>query len=159
MGSRGTKPGPTALKLVKGVKPGRVNRSEPIPVDADRCPPLSDDAMEHWDRLAPELRRQGVLKANDVEAFGRFCTALADWWTARAHIDSEGAVVEAPVFNKNGDITGHRLQRNQWWLVAKDADDALLRLGARFGMTPSDRSQLKVGGDATSDASADLLTG
>ena len=159
MGKRGKPPAPTALKLVRGDRRSRVNRNEPIPPPADPAAPswLTADALVVWKRLAPSLERSGVLTVWDVDVFAGFCTAVALRGEAERHIQEEGAVVEAPVFNKNGDITGHRLQRNQWLLVAKQAFDEVSRSGARFGLTPSDRAQINLG--TNTEAEDDLLTG
>lgn len=159
MGKRGPAPAPTALRLVRGDRKSRINRAAPIPPPTDPTPPswLGRDALAIWKRLAPSLEKSDVLTAWDVDNFAGFCTAVALRAEAEGHLQEEGAVVEAPVFNKNGDITGHRLQRNQWLLVAKQASDEVARVGGRFGLTPSDRAQINLGGEA--EGEDDLLTG
>lgn len=159
MGKRGPAPAPTALRLVRGDRKSRINRNEPLPPETDPRPPswLGRDALAVWKRLAPSLEKAGVLKAWDVDNFAAFCTAVTLRAEAEGHLQEEGAVVEAPVFNKNGDITGHRLQRNQWLLVAKQAGDEVASRGARYGLTPADRAQINLGGEAEKED--DLLTG
>lgn len=152
MGQRGPAPKPTALKLLHGVdrhNPGRVNRAEPQP-GADAIEPpnwLSAQAVEVWERYAPDLIDKGVLTAWDCEAFACWCDAVVRRRDAAGHVEREGAVVESDVFNKNGDVAGTRLGKNPWLLALDAADAQVQRYGARFGLTPSDRSQLSIGAD------------
>ena len=159
MGKRGPAPAPTNLKLVKGTRKDRVNTSEPLPAVGDPRPPawLNSAALEVWAEHAPDLIRKQVLTPWDVEEFAAWCDAVARRAEAARHLDQEGEVVEYPVFNRNGELTGHRAQRNHWWMVWKDANAVAGTKGARYGMTPSDRSQLKVGDDA-SDPKEDFFT-
>jgi P27 family predicted phage terminase small subunit len=163
MGRRGPAPRPTALKLLHGVdkhNPGRVNRDEPRPDEADIAPPawLSPSALEVWDTVADDLIAKGVLTAWDVEALANWCDAVARRRDAAAHVEDEGAVIEQDVFNKNGDVSGSRLAKSPW-LLALDAADAQVRYyGARFGLTPSDRSQLSIGGADTGLGAERLLS-
>lgn len=160
MGRRGPAPKPTNLRLLHGDRKDRVNATEPKPAARAIDPPawLPADALRIWREYAPDLKAKGVLTAWDVEAFGAFCDAAARRREAVTVLDSEGEVVELPVFNKNGDLTGHRRGRNPWLLVLNQADAQVQRWGARFGLTPSDRAQL-TGGDGRRDPKEDLLSG
>lgn len=163
MGRRGPAPAPTALKLLHGVdkkNPGRVNRDEPQPSELEIEPPawLAEDAVEVWDRLAGDLIAKRVLTAWDVDAYAAFCDAVARRARAAEHLADEGEVVEHPVYNKNGDVTGSRLGKNPWLLVLDGADAQVQRYGARFGLTPSDRGQLKLGGDGDAAGAERLLS-
>ncbi|MFD7319545.1 P27 family phage terminase small subunit [Streptomyces sp. NPDC059875] len=92
------------------------------------------------------MTAKGVLTAWDVEAYANWCDAVARRRTAAEHVAQEGAVVEHPVYSKNGDVTGTRVGKNAWLLALDAADAQVQRYGARFGLTPSDRAQLKIGG-------------
>ena len=161
MGKRGPAPAPTKLRLLHGEQkknPDRINRHEPQPGSAKVRPPawLSGNARKVWRRLAPSLEANKVLTAWDVEAFAGFCDAVVRRAEAAENLEIEGEVVDLPVFNKNGELTGHRRGRNPWAYALKDADAQVQRWGARFGLTPSDRSQIKLPtGGATGD---DLLS-
>lgn len=158
MGKRGPAPAPTTLKLVRGTRPDRVNTAEPAPGELPVAAPswLTHGAFELWTRYAPDLQRQGVLKAWDCEAFAAWCDAVVRRAAAAQALDREGMVVEASVFDRNGKCTGFRYQKSEWWGIWKDANEVIARVGARFGLTPSDRSQLKVG-DGTKAAPAERL--
>lgn len=147
-GNKGRPAKPTALKLVDGTRKDRVNRSEPQPDLPVEPPPwlVDDVALAVWDRLAPELEAKGVLTGWDVQAFAEWCAAVATIAEAERHLAEEGHVVEAPVFDRNGVPTGTRTVRNEWSRVWKDALEVAARRAAKFGLTPSDRAGISVGG-------------
>jgi len=160
MGKRGPVPAPTSLKLVKGTQPCRINDAEPQPAaDVVAAPKwLTGEGLKIWRQYAPDLERQGVLKPWDCEAFGQWCDLAAKRRRASAEWDKEGAVISEPVCDKEGNVVGHKLRRNPWTLVEKSCTDSMGRLGARFGLTPSDRSQLKVGDAKDHSPKGRLLT-
>ncbi len=79
---RGRIPKPTSLKLLEGTRKDRVNPSEPtFAPAADLTPPswLYKTARDHWNELAPYLKKAGLLTEGDkfalallCEAYGRF---------------------------------------------------------------------------------------
>jgi P27 family predicted phage terminase small subunit len=149
---------PTNLKVLHGDRPDRINRQEPLPEPKVVMPgDLSTGAKKVWKRLAPDLQKKGVLTSWDIDEFASFCDAVARHAEARKQLDKEGEVVESPVFNRNGEMTGYRKELSKWWQVWKGANEAMLRYGARFGMSPSDRSQLSIGGNSDGQG-ADLLS-
>lgn len=137
MGKRGPAQAPTSLKLVRGDRKSRINTDEPRPagVVAPVCE-LGPAEREVWDRMAPDLVRQRVLTSNDCQAFTEYCIVAATLHAAWAEVRVTG------MWNEKG--------RAPAWHVAMDSLDRLLRIGARFGLTPSDRSQLSVPNDETS---------
>jgi P27 family predicted phage terminase small subunit len=160
MGKRGPAPKPTGLRVLHGDRKDRTNTAEPKPSADEVAPPpwLGAAAMAVWERYAPDLEAKGVLTAWDVEAFGCWCDAVARRRKAAVMLEDEGEIVEAPVYNKNGECTGFRRVKNPWCLVLVEADGQVQRYGARFGLTPSDRSQLKVGGEGAAAGPERLLS-
>lgn len=160
MGKRGPAKTPTNLAVVRGERADRLNTNEPQPAAVEPTPPgwLSDDALDVWARYAPDLTAKKVLTAWDVEGFAAFCDAVVRRARASAHLEDEGEVVEVPVFARNGDLAGHRLERNQWSYAFKDADSQVQKWGGRFGLTPSERADISIAQEAA-NAGADLLTG
>jgi len=149
MGKRGPAPKPPPLRVLHGDRKDRINTAEPIPSAGEVAPPqwLSAEAVAVWECYAPDLEAKGVLTPWDVEAFACWCDAVVRRRRAAQALAEQGEVVELPVFNKNGELTGHRLGKNPWTLVLNEADAQVQRYGARFGLTPSDRSQLSIGGE------------
>ncbi|MFB7171098.1 phage terminase small subunit P27 family [Streptomyces sp. NPDC056254] len=160
MGRRGPAPKPTALRVLQGDRADRINRDEPRPSELDVVAPdwLSAAAVEVWETLADDLIAKGVLTAWDVEAFANWCDAVARRRDAAGHVETEGAVTEQPVFNKNGEQTGVRLAKSPWLMALDAADAQVQRYGARFGLTPSDRAQLKIGGQDNPAGAERLLS-
>ncbi|WP_405710066.1 phage terminase small subunit P27 family [Streptomyces xanthophaeus] len=158
MGRRGPAGKPTSLRVLHGDRADRINRDEPQPSELGIEAPawLSEAALEVWETLADDLIGKGVLTAWDVEAYANWCDAVARRRDAAEHVAEEGAVTEQPVYNKNGDISGHRQGKNPWLLALDAADAQVQRYGARFGLTPSDRAALKIGG-AKNPAGAERL--
>lgn len=158
----GRRPAPTPVKKLKGERKDRLNADEPVPGVGDVQPPtnLSAGAKAVWARLAPDLMAKDVLTPWDVDAFAIMCDSIDRSDTAREHLDADGAVTEHPVFNRNGEKTGVRILANPWWKVWKDAAEVAAKYGSRFGWTPSDRANLKVGHhDEPDTPGADLLSG
>lgn len=147
MGKRGPAGKPTALRVLHGDRKDRINTDEPKPDAGDVVPPLwlTDAAVEVWEHYAPDLEAKKVLTPWDAEAFACWCDAVVRRRRAAEALEDEGEVIEAPVYNKNGDVTGHRKVKNPWCLVLGEADGQVQRYGARFGLTPSDRAGLKIG--------------
>lgn len=161
MGKRGPRKTPTQVAILHGYRKDRINQQEPKPdTTVEVKPPTWLDAKARavWRRLAPDLKRKSVLTGWDVEAFACYCDAVVRRRKAAAELKEHGEVIELPVFNKNGELTGHRIGKNPWTLVLNEADAQVQRYGARFGLTPSDRADLHIG-EAVSDPDDDLLTG
>lgn len=160
MGTTGRPKKPTNLSVLHGDRKDRINQSEPSPAVSGVAPPewLDDASREVWDALAPDLKSKGVLTAWDVEAFASWCDAVVRRRTAVAELRRSGEVIELPVYNKNGDLTGHRLAKSPWTFVLNEADAQVVKYAARFGLTPSDRAGLSIG-EARRDPTEDLLSG
>lgn len=143
MGKRGPAKEPTAIHVLKG---GKKDESEPVP-DPDRpiiAPDwLTAEALEVWDEYAPQLKGQRVLTSWDLEQFAAWCDAAVRRRVAVRMLEEEGEVILADVFDRNGKPTGKRRQRNEWLFVWKDASAVCAQIGARFGLTPADRTGVK----------------
>ena len=160
VGRRGPAGAPTNVRILRGDRKDRINAHEPVPATMVVEAPawLSEDARAVWDRLAGDLERKRVLTAWDVEALAGYCDAVVRRARAAAALDAEGEVVDLPVFNKNGDVTGHRKAKNPWQLVWKDADAIVQRWGARFGLTPSERQDISIAHESRPGGPERLLT-
>ncbi|TDQ01260.1 phage terminase small subunit P27 family [Labedaea rhizosphaerae] len=150
MGKRGPAPKPTALRVLHGDRPDRINNDEPLPAEGGITAPdtLSDDARAAWDRLAPDLIACGVLTAWDVDGFAMVCEALARYRAATKLVNGSALLVQGA----NGFV------KNPALVVQREAEMTFAQLGARFGLTPSDRSQLKVERGGSADNAARLLS-
>ena len=146
MATRGPKPTPTHLKLVRG-NPGK--RSLPkkgaeIPVVIEVVQPpafLSDDAKLEWGRMIDTLVTLKLVSALDRAALGAYCQAYGRWAQAERALaamrerdpHSAGLLVKT---------TGDNIVQNPLVGVANKAMADMVRYAAEFGMTPSARVRL-----------------
>lgn len=140
MGKRGAPPAPTALKLVRGDRPSRVNEDEPTP-DERVCPSapswLPVEAKALWKRLAPDLHAKGVLTWWDRDEFAVLMEAFAVHRWASVEITKDTILVTG---DKGARVKNPALQ------AQRDAASTITSFGGRFGLSPSDRQNLKLGG-------------
>lgn len=134
----GRKPKPTALKVLEG-NPGKrpLNKEEPeVKSEKPACPKhLSKKAKAVWRKVAPLLEDAGIIAKLDGIALEMLCEAYAKWQTANESLDREGLVQVGP----NGGFF-----QNPNLAIANRAMDQVKSFLAEFGMTPSERSRLKI---------------
>ncbi|MGH9167383.1 MAG: phage terminase small subunit P27 family, partial [Acidimicrobiia bacterium] len=124
------------LKVLHGDRRDRINRAEPEPPEAEvACPKwLSPEARAVWARLAPGLVQRGILTVWDVDLFARFCALEVFNRLALEDVQQRGILVAG---RNRARVKNPALQ------VVRDTGAELRALAARFGLTPSDRSQLR----------------
>jgi len=153
MGKRGVPGKPTALRVLDGDRPSRINRDEPVPAQGGLVEPtiaLSDEARAVWDRLAPDLIAKKVLTGWDADAFTTFCATAATYRAASESLAVEGMVARGAA----GGVI-----KSPYWQIMRDCVAVMTTIGSRFGLTPSDRAQLKIGGSEESGRGAERLLG
>ena len=135
---KGRKPKPTELKKLAG-NPGRrpLNENEAkIREGKPRCPShLNDHAKRVWRRVAPLLYEAGLLTLIDQDLLAAFCIE------AGRCIEAEWVLKETHPVIRN---SNNNLVINPWIRIGDRARDAYTRIGAEFGMSPSERSRLTV---------------
>lgn len=143
MGRRGPKPAPTALRILRGDRPDRINRNEPKPPAGIAKPPewLTGEALAKWNDLAPQLLTTGVLTIIDVEALARYCSIWQEW---RKHLGLIQRGADVLVIRDNEGKVRYTQVGPSASLVNKYGA-ALLRLEQEFGLTPAARSSIRVG--------------
>lgn len=134
--SRGPQAAPTALKLLKGVRPARINTEEPKPKSVGGTIPqgwaaqMSDGAREFWAKYAPVLSNVGVLTEADLPAL----RVLAELWSR--WLRSQGAA------EAEDDLrVTLALMR-----IRDRIETQMLRYLQEFGMTASSRGKIVVVG-------------
>lgn len=130
----GRKPTPTALRKLRGNPQKRaLPRHEPEPGGLMSVQPpahLSRDARAEWRRLADDLVGLKLLTVNDLAAFAAYCSAWGDLVAAERALRRGGLVVRGKE---------KQLVRSPWILVKARAIDQIIKLGDRFGLSPSAR--------------------
>lgn len=123
----GPKPTPTAVLALRGSWRAATRPEEPQPepvTDLEPPPILDGRALQLWETLLPRLTAAGMLTAADVPAFSRYVRIFAAWERAMLAVE------------QNAD-------RGAVLTLAK-LDELLRKLEGSFGLTPADRTGLKV---------------
>lgn len=125
---------------MKGQKPsldnvipmkGDVNR--PVPPAPDL---MSEGAKAVWERLAPEMIRQGRLEPHYEDLFAAVCEAANDVIELSSNIAMEGRTYAVKTRN------GMQQKKTASWQARLDALAQLRQLGALFGMSPVDDKRI-----------------
>lgn len=138
MAVAGRKPKPTNLRLIEGNREHRPIHDDvkPVPLAPSRPDWVDGKAAEIWDEYAPKLERLGILTEIDGLAFGALCVEMAEYIKMRG--DATDSVQEFS--------TGARQVAPEITIAHKCLDKARA-LFAEFGLTPSSRARLSIGGD------------
>jgi P27 family predicted phage terminase small subunit len=151
---------PTHLRLLRGNPGKRPIKPEPEPAVPDKPPEppafLSEDAVNEWWRVAPELHALGLFTVIDVMPLAAYCQAYAHWIAAERAL----ALMAAGDPRFNGLMitgsTGSYLA-NPLVKIARNAAADMLRFAAEFGMTPRARSYLDAAGRLSGPSKFDGL--
>jgi P27 family predicted phage terminase small subunit len=150
MGKRGPAPKPTNLRVLHGDRPDRINRNEPLPTGEVEMPPfLSDPAAAVWQRLAPDLEHKGLLTAWDVDSFAVLCDAVAQYQAASKLVAQSGVLIKG---RKDAVVKNPAMQ------LVRDSAQTIRAYAQEFGLTPSARTGLSVGGETHGEAAQRLLS-
>ena len=139
---RGRRPLPTALKTARG-NPGKrkLNAEEPKYPEVKRtripAPPdtLDETGRQFWRATARQLATAGVLTTTDLTALHTCATLYSRWQDAERKIKGRLVVI----------VNGAKMP-NPYLSIADRSMRTLMRHLIEFGMTPSSRSKLRVGG-------------
>lgn len=137
MGRRGPAPTPTALRVLKGDRPYRINTAEPRPRDEPPQMPgwLSARARDEWQRVAPDLAVMRTARAVDAMALAAYCEAVALMITLAEVVAQSGPLL----IGRDG------LAHKNPAVAQLQNASANVRMWAReFGFTPAARQPLKV---------------
>jgi P27 family predicted phage terminase small subunit len=140
-GSRGPRPVPTHLKMLRG-NPGcyPLNMDEPQPLLFSSVPEapafLSGYAREEWNRVIPELHRMKLVTLVDIPTFAAYCLAYERWRTAEELAKVRGLMVQT---------RGGPFRVNPLIGLAERAAAQMVRYASEFGLTPASRSRITAG--------------
>jgi P27 family predicted phage terminase small subunit len=137
MGSRGPRPQPKALALLKGTyRPDRGAANPAMPVaELPSCPPhLDEEAKKEWRRVSRLLLNLGLLTKIDRAALAAYCVCWSRWVEAEGQLKEQGLMVKSP----NGFD-----QVNPYLSVANKALEQMRGFASEFGLTPATRSRVE----------------
>ena len=140
----GTKPKPTALKLIEGNKGKRsLPKKEAVIALCEPTPPafLCDDAKVEWGRVCSALFSAGLMTELDRAALSAYCAAYGRWAQAERAINTmagkDGINAALLIKTKEGNAIQNPLVG-----IANKARADVVRFAAEFGMTPSARTRV-----------------
>ena len=139
---KGPQPAPTALKILKGVRPARINKSEPKPAaHSGALPPgwgshMSDGAKRFWARYAPILSKLSLLTEADLPALRVLAELWAKWVRCTTVLNRKGIKPEVEL---------------PYMRLTDRLESQMIRYLQQFGMTASSRGRISVGGHAEDD--------
>jgi P27 family predicted phage terminase small subunit len=140
--TRGRRPTPSHLKLVKG-NPGKraVNKREPKPKREIPSPPacLGPVALVAWGKFAGIVDRMGVLTEADSAALERLCQTYAEVERYRELVLDDGPTYQSTT--KDGNVL---IKANPAVAMLADADRRFKSYLVEFGLTPAARGKVKV---------------
>lgn len=149
---RGRKPKPVAIKKFEG-NPGNrpLPPDDPAPRLASFEPPAKLSnlayAIEFWREHVIALDAIGVLRSIDRAAFEAAARDYHEYLVAEEKIGSLGRIIATQEGN---------LIQNPWVSIRNKAQKRWKDWLAEFGLTPSARARLKVGGNDVLDVDAVL---
>jgi P27 family predicted phage terminase small subunit len=137
MGERGPAPTPSNIRALRGTPTRALPKDEPKPQLKIPKPPdtLTDGAKKYWDEYSKLLLGMRVLSEVDAQGLAMLCEYTAYFWELNAITRKEGVVVK---LGPNG-ATGY----NPNWVSMNKAAEAMKKLLAEFGLTPSARARVR----------------
>jgi len=150
----GPRPQPSKVINLKG---GRKHTHRPMndkePTPDPKAPDMPKGRMDEvakaeWERMAPLLEQLGILSEIDHGMFEAMCISYADW-VKYSKMAQDKPLVKAPK-------TGY-IQVSPFVTLADKALKAYMKIAVEFGLTPSSRSRIFVGGGKKEESPWDNL--
>ena len=144
MGQRGPSPEPIAIKIAKGTatpeQEATVMAEAGIPEMPSIAARAGETAVEVWHETIARLsKRAGLLSPIDARALAIYCVAWQRYEDAEDEIARDGITCMG---EKGGQYPHPAVG------IQNKASDTITRIGAKYGMTASDRVGLPVSGGA-----------
>ncbi len=151
MGKRGPTAKPNALKVLEGTFREDRHSGVTAPTGMPIKPQwLGEIASRVWDERINELSAvPGLLSPVDGPALATYCHAWQRFHDAQTEIESNGAIT--CMSEKGGEYMHPAVA------IQHKAMELIAKIGAKFGMTPSDRAGLKATVETPDDKVAALL--
>lgn len=154
MGTRGPAPKPTALRILHGDHPGRINTREPQSALGLPKPPrwLRRAARPHYRALGAVLDGMRVLQAADAYELGVLAETFTRWLEIRDSVEvDETGKAKIKIPGRDGGTV-----RDPALMEERAARADFNRLAMQFGLTPASRTSL-IAGAADDDTGAAAL--
>ncbi len=122
-----------------------------MPSTGEVKPPewLRPEAVEVWERLAPDLVRKGLLTPWDVDTFAILCDAIVQYKEASAFVAKSSVLIRG---RKDA------LVKNPAMQLERDLAQLVRAYSHEFGLTPSARAAIKTPEQPGDDEADRLLS-
>jgi P27 family predicted phage terminase small subunit len=154
MGKRGPAPIPTNVRILRGDRPGRINRNEPQPrLGVPECPAWLDaDAQRVWEYTVGELRAMRLATPADRDVLAAYCVMVVQFERATRLVTTAGLLIRG--------VKGPgQVVKNPAAQLQRDAAMLLVRLAGEFGLSPRARAEIgNVEPDVSEEELARLLS-
>lgn len=140
MGKRGPQKKPAAAKRRDGTY--RKDRDTGVELPAGVPDPpdwLGPEGRAEWERRVPQLAAAGLISTVDQVTFGLWCQAYEQLVRALREIEANEGFV---AYTDKGNVIQHPVVG-----VLHKARGDLLKIAAHFGLSPSARAGLNLGGE------------
>lgn len=166
----GRPPKPSGLKVLEGTdRADRINPAEPRPplIEVGTRPPAwlrNKLARAYWRELVPILSRARILALTDTTALVILAKAYGRWRSYEDFLEANGETYETGRAStaKEGEAveaTGKLLRPRPEVAMRDKAEDRLVLLLGKFGMTPSDRTRISALPELVGDPAEEFLRG
>ena len=137
MGARGPTKKPTALRLLGGARPDKVNQHEPkASATSPVCPKAAaPDVREVWEYVVAELETMHIASSADRDPLLCYCEAVVSHRKASAVLAKTGVLVKG---------IGGQPVRNPALQIQRDAAGVIRAFAREFGLTPAARAGIEV---------------
>lgn len=142
----GPLPKPTELKRREG-NPGKrpLNENEPnFSTLGEVQPPehLDEVARKEWERIAPELRANGLLTHADRALLAAYCQSYSSWVQLSKELEEHGRTIVTP----NGLV-----QTSPLVTQCRQEREAMAKFASHFGFSPATRTRIEAPKPANKD--------
>lgn len=126
---------PTALKILRGGHPERINTDEPQPQPGvPECPSRDPKVREVWDYTVRQLLVMRTLTMGDRDALHAYCEQVVAHRQAAKMIREDGPIVQTP----------RGMVKHPATSLLRESAAMIRAIGRDFGLTPAARTAIKV---------------
>lgn len=145
----GRYPIPTTIKIAQGTqRDDQSTPNEPTFAPISKCEgvdQLDEHGVKEWNRIFPLLNERGLATQADEVALLEWCFLVSKLRFVRSKITNDTLVV------------GERLSVSPYLKVYDSLFDKMLKMCAKFGFTPADRTRINMPEPIKEKSQKDLI--
>lgn len=106
---------------------------------------MDSHAAEEWRRVVAAMPPD-VYTALDVAALTQYALAWSMLIRAQQDLDARGLMIASPLFDREGNEVGDAVEVNPAVKAWKAANEVLIRMADRLGLSPGVRARMSIPG-------------